>query len=103
MAKLSLVCEEGSEVCYAHVALSQPFMKHPNTKTERERTRDLKKTESICGRKVEKRERAGWRRVDGFDYTQIWPLSSPQRGRVKQKQMETISQSVSNKLQQAAG
>lgn len=40
VGEFSLVCEEGREVCSAHVALSQPFMSYSN----REK-RDLKEEE----------------------------------------------------------
>lgn len=86
--KFSLVCEGGgrkkkvvcTEVCSAHVPLSQPFISYPNWGKERDLTvgkkNNNRQSQSLQNVSEEKRERwveqRRWR--DGFDYAQIWLL-----------------------------
>lgn len=104
VGEFSLVCEAGregrregerkkkvvcSEVCSAHVALSQLFTSRPNREKEKDlkeakkkkrkkkkRKRQRENRQNVSVREKEKRERRveESRLREGFDYTQIWPL-----------------------------
>lgn len=116
VAEFSLVCEEGRrEVClfWGLLCTCRSFTTFYKLSQQRKRERDLKEGKKkgkdrvgICRMYLwekKRKEKEGWRRVDEEMALITRRSGHYQRDSIKQKQMETISQSISNKLQQPAG